>query len=58
MGLKRQDKEFRLLKVSYVDYKYIEIERTFLNLFPRLKLNGYTGKVRNARILIDINKFV
>lgn len=58
MSLKRQDKEFRLLKISYVNYKYIEIERTFLNLFPRLKFNGYPGKVRNARISIDIEKFV
>ena len=39
MSLKKQDKEFNLNKITYLEYKYNEIERTFLNLFPRLKFD-------------------
>jgi hypothetical protein len=56
MNLKGRDKEFRLAKVSYVDYKHIEIDRTLLNLFPRLKFDGYAGRVRSVPLTIE--KFV
>jgi hypothetical protein len=56
MNIKGRDKEFRLPKVSYVDYKHIEIDRTLLNLFPRLKFDGYAGRVRSVPLTIE--KFV
>lgn len=56
MNIKGRDKEFRLAKVSYVDYKHIEIDRTLLNLFPRLKFDGYAGRVRSVPLTIE--KFV
>jgi hypothetical protein len=56
MNIKGRDKEFRLAKISYVDYKHIEIDRTLLNLFPRLKFDGYAGRVRSVPLTIE--KFV
>jgi hypothetical protein len=58
VGLIKQDKEFRLAKITYVDFKYIEIERTLLNFFPRLKFDGYPGKVRSAALRLTIEKFL
>jgi hypothetical protein len=58
MGLIKQDKEFRLSKITYVDFKYIEIERTLLNFFPRLKFDGYPGKVRRGATHLTIERFL
>ncbi|HLV97071.1 MAG TPA: hypothetical protein VKT82_00210 [Ktedonobacterales bacterium] len=55
--MKGRDREFRLTKVSYVDFKHIEIERTLLNLFPRLKFDGYPGRVRLAGQALTVEKF-
>ena len=58
MGLNKQDKAFPLAKITYVDFKYIEIDRTLLNFFPRLKFDGYPGRVRSSPILLTIEKFL
>lgn len=58
MGLIKQDKEFRLPKITYVDFKYIEIDRTLLNFFPRLKFDGYPGKVRSSALVLEIQTFL
>jgi hypothetical protein len=58
MGLDKKDKAFRLAKISYVDFKHIEIERTLLNLFPRLKHDGYPGRIRNGSRLLTIKDFL
>jgi hypothetical protein len=58
MGIKRRDLEFRLPKVTHVDYKHIEIDRTLLNLFPRLKFNGYAGRVRSSSAALTVDHFV
>jgi hypothetical protein len=58
MTLKALDKAFLLPKITHVDYTTVEIERTFLNLFPRLKFDGYMGKVRKGSIQLTIEKFV
>lgn len=57
MSLKKQDKEFNLNKITYLEYKYSEIERTFLNLFPRLKFDGYLGKVRKGIQELTLDTF-
>src|SRR5690348_3934286 len=53
---KNNDKEFRLPKVSYVDFKAIDIDRVLLNLFPRLKFNGRGGRIKNNNY--EIKTFV
>jgi hypothetical protein len=53
MPPKKSDKEFRLPKVSYVDFKTIDIDRVLLNLLPRLKFNGRGGRIRNNNYKIE-----
>lgn len=57
VGLSQEDKQFQLAKITYVDFKHIEPERTLLYLFPRLKFDGNLGKVRNSTMVMTIEKF-
>ena len=50
-------REFRFPQISYVDYKQIEIDRTLLNLFPRLKFNGYLGRIRKQPFQLTVEAF-
>jgi len=51
-------REFRFPQISFVDYKHIEIDRTLLNLFPRLKYKGYLGRVKKPPFQLTIDKFL
>lgn len=44
MSIKGRDKEFRIPKVSYLDFKHIEMDRVLTMLFPRLKYEGYASR--------------
>ena len=44
MSIKGRDKEFRIPKVSYLDFKHIEMDRVLTMLFPRLKYDGYGSR--------------
>ena len=44
MSIKGSDKEFRTPKVSYLDFKHIEMDRVLTMLFPRLKYDGYASR--------------
>jgi hypothetical protein len=44
MAVKGRDKEFRIPKVSYLDFKHIEMDRVLTMLFPRLKYDGYGSR--------------
>ena len=44
MSIKGRDKEFRIPKVSYLDFKHIEMDRVLTMLFPRLKYDGYASR--------------
>jgi hypothetical protein len=44
MSVKGRDKEFRTPKVTYVDFKHIEMDRVLTMLFPRLKYDGYGSR--------------
>ena len=44
MSVKGRDKEFRIPKVSYLDFKHIEMDRVLTMLFPRLKYDGYASR--------------
>jgi hypothetical protein len=48
MALRKVDQEFRLLKISYLDFKHTEMDRTLTALFPRIKFNGYPSRQRRT----------
>ena len=45
----RSDREFRLPKISYLDFKHIEMDRVLHGLFERLAHNGYPESVPRRR---------
>lgn len=51
MNIKGRDKEFKTTKVSYVDFKHIEMDRVLTMLFPLLKYDGYSSRFSRGRIL-------
>jgi len=55
MSIKGRDKEFRIPKVSYVDFKHIEMDRVLTMLFPRLKYEGHASRrpPRGGDLTID-----
>jgi hypothetical protein len=53
-----RDREFRFPQISYIDYKQIEIDRTLLNLFPRLKFDGYLGRIKKLPFQLTIEAFL
>jgi hypothetical protein len=58
MAERNRTREFRFPQVSFVDYKHIEIDRTLLNLFPRLKYEGYPGRLRKLPFQLTIEAFL
>ncbi|MBF0212269.1 MAG: hypothetical protein HQM00_01755 [Magnetococcales bacterium] len=44
MSIKGRDKEFRTPRISYLDFKHIEMDRVLTMLFPRLKYDGYGSR--------------
>lgn len=57
MALQKKDKEFRLPKISYLDFKSIEMDRVLTGLFERLEHGGYPSVFRDKREL-TVDKFV
>lgn len=57
MALQKKDREFRLPKVSYLDFKTIEMDRVLTGLFERLEHGGYPSVFRDKREL-TVDKFV
>ena len=54
MPISKRDREFRLPKISYIDFKHIEMDRVLTRLFERLKHKGYPSRVRrNFELTID-----
>jgi hypothetical protein len=55
MSVKGRDKEFRTPKVTYVDFKHIEMDRVLTMLFPRLKYDGYGSRrpPRGGELSVD-----
>jgi hypothetical protein len=41
MSIKGRDQEFRLKKLSYIDFKPLNMDRVLTMLFPRLRFGGY-----------------
>lgn len=57
MPERRRSREFRFPQISFIDYKQIEIDRTLLNLFPRLKFKGYLGRFKKLPFQLTVEKF-
>jgi hypothetical protein len=54
MALSRRDREFRLPKISYLDFKQLEMDRVLTRFFERLQHNGYPGRInRKAEVTTD-----
>lgn len=57
MALQKKDREFRLPKISYLDFKFIEMDRVLTGLFERLEHGGFPSVFRDKREL-TVDKFV
>lgn len=57
MVTRERSREFRFPQISYVDYKQIDIDRTLLNLFPRLKFDGYLGRIKKQPFKLTTEAF-
>lgn len=58
MAIKRRDQEFRLPKITYVDYKSIEMDRVLTMLFPRLKYDGFSSRRPARRGNLEVGDFI
>lgn len=56
MKLGKKDKAFRTNKVSYLDYKIVEMDRVLTHLFARLKHNGASSKLSAKGMTVDLFK--
>lgn len=57
MALQKKDREFRLPKISYLDFKTVEMDRVLTGLFERLEHSGHPSVFRDKREL-TVDKFV
>jgi hypothetical protein len=57
MAIQKKDREFRLTKISYVDFKLLEMDRVLTGLFERLEHSGYPSVFRDKREL-TVGQFV
>ena len=57
MSIKGKDREFGLAKLSYVDFKYIEMDRVLTMLFPRLKYDGYGSRREPRKTDLTVAEF-
>jgi hypothetical protein len=46
MALSKRDREFRLPKISYLDFKQLEMDRVLTAFFARLAHNGFPSRLR------------
>src|SRR5258708_25570430 len=49
MPLQKKDKEFRLLKISYLDFKHTEMDMVLTVLFSRIQNQGNTSRLDRSR---------
>ena len=57
MGLKGRDREFRLEKLSYIDFKQLNMDRVLTMLFPRLRFRGSGTRRPPRRNELTIDDF-
>lgn len=49
MPLQKRDREFRLPKISYLDFKQVEMDRVLTSFFARVWHAGYPSRIRRNR---------
>lgn len=57
MSLSKRDREFRLPKISYLDFKQLEMDRVLTAFFARLAHNGYPSRLRR-KVELSVESFV
>jgi hypothetical protein len=57
MPLSKRDREFRLPKISYLDFKHLEMDRVLTALFARLAHNGFPSRLRR-KVELSVETFV
>lgn len=57
MSLSKRDREFRLPKISYLDFKQLEMDRVLTAFFARLAHNGFPSRLRR-KVDLSIESFV
>jgi hypothetical protein len=57
MSLSKRDREFRLPKISYLDFKHLEMDRVLTALFARLAHNGFPSRLRR-KVELSVESFV
>lgn len=61
MALQARDREFRYPRISYVDFKMLEMDRVLTSLLARLQHGGYPSRIlRNIDLTVEdfVNEFV
>jgi hypothetical protein len=56
--MKSKDREFGLRKLSYIDFKHLEMDRVLTLLFPRLKYDGYGSRREPRKADLTVNEFL
>ncbi|MBU1195213.1 MAG: hypothetical protein KKE62_16075 [Proteobacteria bacterium] len=51
MSIKGRDKEFRCTKVSFLEFKHMDMDRLLTMLFPRLKFDGHGNRLLRRKLL-------
>lgn len=54
----QRDKQFNLNKITYIDYKVIEMDRVLTMLFPRLRYDGYASRRAARKKDLSISDFI
>jgi hypothetical protein len=57
MGLSSKDRALNTKKVSYLDFKQLEMDRVLTALFARLAHNGFPSRLKR-RFELSVEKFV
>lgn len=57
MSLSKRDREFRLPKISYLDFKQLEMDRVLTAFFARLAHNGFPSRLRR-KVELSVETFV
>ncbi len=57
MSLSKRDREFRLPKISYLDFKQLEMDRVLTAFFARLAHDGYPSRLRR-KVELSVESFV
>ena len=56
--MKSKDREFGLGKLSYIDFKHLEMDRVLTLLFPRLKYDGYGSRREPRKSDLTVDEFL